>query len=95
MASFCTHPTSYAIILSKALARLIKSKIPSTHEVFAAKRQGVVKVDWVPIACLALPNSSDIKFKWNLAELQKHSLDKDILAQEFSDGGRGSVQWSS
>jgi len=82
-------------MLTKALAKIIKGKIPPTHEVFAAKRQGLVKVDWVPVGCLALPNATDVNFKWNLPELQKHSLDKEALVREFADGGKGNVQWSS
>ena len=62
---------------------------------FVAKRQGVVKVDWVPVAAIAVPNPEQIIHKWNPEGLEKLGLDKSKVEAAFKSGADGRVVWAS
>ena len=65
------------------------------HDVFVAKRQGVVKVDWVPIAAIAIPAQDRILHKWNVEGLQRLGLDKDKIEAALKNGADGGVVWAT
>ena len=83
-------------VLTGALGRVFKDVLAQeiAKGVFAAKRSGIINIDFVPIASLVLPNEDEINLQWNMEEVDRLRIDKDQIAERFKNGGRKKVEWS-
>jgi len=83
--------------LTKKLAGIIKSKVKDPKTVFARKREGVVTLDFEPLASILVPSPNECSLRWNTDLLQSTGFDKEDLAQQFKAKSRSAadIRWSS
>ena len=84
-------------ILTKAVGELIKGQLGTRFgPVDAARREGIVFVDWVPI-CQVVPDvSGSVALKWNPGLLTSTGINKEEVAravegQAAKGGGKGAA----
>ena len=84
--------------LTKKLADVIKSKVEDPKTVFARKREGIVTLDFVPLASILVPSPNECSLRWNTELVQSTGFDKDALALLFKAKSRpaaADVKWCS
>ena len=63
--------------------------------VFARKREGVVAVDFEPMASIEVPDAKTVRLGWNSPIAEKWKIDKEKVQKAFELASAGrSVQWS-
>jgi hypothetical protein len=84
-------------MLTRKLAKIIKTKVDDPKTVFARKRDGVVTLDFVPLASILVPSPNEHSLRWNTELLQTSGLNKEDIIQQFKAGNKSAdgVKWSS
>ena len=83
-------------VLTGALGKVLKAVLGEDAGVFAAKRSGVVNVNFVPVASILLPCEKEVTLQWNIEEADRLHLNRSEIADTFKAGGRRKpVKWPS
>ena len=82
-------------VLTKAMARVVKTFVDSEQDVFAKKRDGEVTINWVPVVSLDVTGPKTLNILWNQPEVDRLGLDKAAVLDSFQAGGRKPIKWTA
>ena len=88
----CSPQQERIQMLTNALAKVVSGVLGK--EAFARKADGVVSVDFEPVACLDVPDAKTVNILFNLSTCSEIGLDTVDVQARFDAGGRKKVAWA-
>ena len=77
--------------MSRNALKILRSELPQRN-LFAKKAEGVITLDFVPLARLFAPDAENYEIKWNASAIATNGLDRDKLNNVLRDGLRSEVE---